>query len=136
MALIKNDIVSMDWESEQFFETKEGFFAAIQTYNTENDIVSVVFQNKIAFLLLDEEENAPASLDDTKGAVKTMYKEDMTAEELYEDVYVELGNTVVNEEGAETARHYGLSDEQIKDINARLDDLSGYYEIIEEAMGS
>lgn len=133
MALIKNDVVSMDWEAEQFFETKEGFVAAIREYQTEKGNVAIIFQDKVAYLLLDEDNN-PASVEDCSEAIKNIYKEGLSAEDLYPDSYVELGTTVVLDDGADTARYYGLSDGDIEDINKRLDDLSGYWAIIEQSM--
>ena len=133
MALIKNDVVSMDWEADRFFETKDCFVAAIQLYPTERGDIAVIFQDKTAYLLLDVDNN-PASVEDCSEAVKSIFKEGLSAEDMYEESYIELGNTVVYGDGIDTAKNYGLTDEDIQDINNRLDDLSGYWAVIEQSM--
>lgn len=131
MNIIKNDIVKMDWVAEHFFESKsQGFIAAVHVYDTPQGEVSVVFQDKVIFLLIDSDTAKPASAEDIRDALRMCFKESLLVEEAFEDSYVELGVGGIDEE--DIAFEYGLSDEDIKDINRRYDDLSPYWEIIEE----
>lgn len=135
MALIQNDVVSMDWEATHFFETKKGFYAAFHVYETENGDVPVCFQDQVAYILLDEDRDyAPADPEKLTQLITQMYKEGEIPEDMYPDTYLELGRVMVDGEGADLAMSKGLTAEDIKDINDRLNDLSGYWAIVEEPM--
>lgn len=134
MALIKNDVVSMDWEADKFYETKKGFVAAVKEYSTENGVVPVIFQDNIAYLLVNE-NGSVFSTDECAKAIKDIHKNGGEPEDLYEENYIELGRTAVVGDGEDAAHYNGLSDEDIADINNRLDDLSGYWTIFEEKIG-
>lgn len=131
--IIKNDIVTMDWDADLFFESrKRGFIAAVNVYETSKGSVPVIFQDNKIFLLIDPDTVKPASVEDISGAIKDCFKENLDIEDAFEDSYVELGIGSVDEE--DIANNYGLSDEDIADINKRLRDLSAYWEVVEEAM--
>lgn len=133
--VIKNDVVSMEWLADNFFESRNaGFIAAVNVYETEKGSVSVIFKDKKAFFLIDSETATPASAKDISDAIIDCFKDEVELEDEFEDCYVELGNCIVTEE--DIAHNYGLTDEDIADINNRLDDLSGYWEVVEEDWGS
>lgn len=133
MNIIKNDIVKMEWVAEHFFESKsQGFIAAVREYDTPEGKVTVVFQDKVIFLLIDNDTEKPATVEDIRDALKVCFTDNLLVEEAFEDSYIELGIGGVDEE--DTAHAYGLSDEDILDINKRYIDLSPYWEIIEETV--
>lgn len=130
---IKNDVVSMDWNAEHFYESRmRGFIAAAHVYKTPDGDVPVVFQDKNIFILIDPEEGTAVSIDEVKDMVKTCFDGEMDISEYYEDCYVLLGIASVDEE--DIAESYGLTKEDIKDINNRVQDLMGYWEIVEFTM--
>lgn len=123
---IKNDVVKMDWDAATFYESrKNGFMAAVHVYETRNGVVPVMFKDWHAFLLIDTENGKPATSDELAAALKDCFDNDMNIEEAYEECYVEL-----DDEG--TAAYYGLTSEDLVDIEQRLKDLSGYWYTIEE----
>lgn len=133
MKLIKNDVVSMDWNAEHFYESRaRGFIAAVNVYETSKGTVPVIFQDKKIFLLIDPDTAKPASADEIKGAIKDCFKEGIDIEDAFEDSYVELGICSVDDE--DIAESYGLTEADIDDINNRIDDLMPYWEIVEEDM--
>lgn len=133
--IIKNEYVKMEWDADFFFESKERncLIAAIQKYpveGKEND-VPVVFMDKKAFILIDEETGEISPMDDIIWAIKECFKTGDIMEDFAPDNYILItdgfdSNTVA-------CKKQGLSDEQIADISARLDDLtSGYWCTVEE----
>ena len=137
MEFIQNGIVQMDWDASMFYEARvygedgealeeTSFVAALNVYDTPKGNVTVVFKDRVAFLLIDPDTGAPAEPDDIGEAIKECYAEGSILEEVYEESYVPL-------EGEDIALVYGLSSEQYGDIEDRLFDLSGYwYEIVED----
>lgn len=139
MALIKNAIVSMDWDADGFYEHKatDTFIAAVNLYNTPKGELAVIFMGGKAFLLFDEETEAPVTRDDFTKFLHDMveaYGPDVVLEdtEECEDIYIELSNGV--DVDPDMAELYGLSDEDCEDIVNRLADLSGYVETTYEDM--
>lgn len=139
MALIKNAIVKMDWDSEGFYEHKatDTFIAAVNEYSVPSGKLAVIFMNGKAFLLYDEETEAPVTRDDFTKFLHDMvdvYGPDVVLEDTDEcaEIYIELSNGV--EVDSELAESYGLSEEDCEDINARIEDLSGYTEVTYEDM--
>ena len=131
--VIKNEIVSMEWNADLFFESKSaGFVAAINVYETPNGQVPVVFQENKIFTLLDEDTNAVASVSDIARVIKDCFNAQALIEDEFEDVYVEFGYGAVDDVGI--AENFGLSDEDIADMDNRIKDLSGYWGVIEEDM--
>lgn len=131
-VLIKNDMVQMDWDAEGYFESKKaGFLAATAIYSTDKGDVVVCFMEKKAFILIDSDTAIPVDRKEIQGAVKGCFEDEAIMEDYVPDNYVELCNGVTTE--TDIAAHYGLSEEDCQDIEARLEDLSGYWaEIVEE----
>lgn len=129
--LVKNAIVNMDWEVENFFEHKadECFVAATQDYITnDGETITVIFMIGRAFILNDE-NGSPISHDDFVPLLKKItdkYGSDFLPDEIDEtaDGYVELstGGSV----DSDMAEYFGLDAEVCLDIVERLEDLSGY----------
>lgn len=131
--VIKNDVVKMVWNADCFYESrKRGFIAAVNVYDTVNGAVPVVFQDKVAFILIDTDTGKPACIEDIGNVIKDCFKEDLDISDALEDSYIELGVGFVTEE--DIAEMYGLSEEDISDINDRIDDLMPYWELIETPM--
>lgn len=124
--LVKNEMVSMDWEAKGFIETKKlGFIEAVHNYNG----VAVAFRDGKIYTMIDDEGNR-ATFDelvkDSKNAVKSKDPDYPTFYEDYAEVY----------DGAEFTSLVGyLGLENFKqDMLQRLEDLSGYWEITEVEM--
>lgn len=131
--LIKNDVVKMDWDADTFFESRDyGFIAAVNVYETPKGSVPVIFQDNKIYLLYDAEEGDLASLDDIKSVIKDCFDTGDDVEDRYYASYIELGIATVDNE--DIANSYGLTDEDISDINQRIMDLSPYWEIEETPM--
>ena len=93
--VIDNGIVEMDWDADLYFETDEGFYAAVNVYEGEDGMdVPVIFQifgdAVVAFLLLDDDTHQPADIEDIVSVIKDSYTEDFAISEVL-DGYVELG---------------------------------------------
>ena len=134
MVYVKNDFVSMDWEAEKFFESKEkGFIAAVQTYSdSDGKDVHVCFMDNKAFILADSDTGDSVELADVRDAVKNCFEENENMEDLYPDNYSELGVGIVNND--DIIKAWNLSSYDKEDINKRLEDLSGYWETYEVDM--
>lgn len=131
--LIKNEVVKMDWDADTFFESRDcGFIAAVNVYETTKGSVPVIFQDNKIYLLYDAEEGDLASLDDIKFVIKDCFDTGEDVEDRYYDSYIELGIATVDNE--DIANSYGLTNEDISDINQRIMDLSPYWEIEETPM--
>lgn len=134
--LIKNAIVKMPWDAEGFYETKnDGFIAAVNLYDVNDDKIAVMFKGGKAFMIFDSELEKPASRDELQKALKEVVKSDgpdAEMEEWFPDDYIELstGATV----NSDVAEMYGFTEEQCEDILNRLADLSGYVETTFEDM--
>lgn len=130
--VIKNGIVSMTWDADYFFESnRSGFYAAINVYKTEKGDVPVVFEDNNIFMLYDEDEGRLSTADEISDAVKVCFSEDLLLYEAFEDNVIMLGTGSVDDE--DVAYMYGLSDEDIEDINSRVVDLAPYWEVHEES---
>lgn len=129
---IKNDFVFMDWIADNFIESKKsGFIAAIQEYSTPNGDRAVGFMNQRAFLLVDE-DGSIFSRSEVINAVKESHKEGLDISDYYEDCFVEIATTAsVNDD---LIGYYAFDEEDKKDIQDRLKDLSCYWQYVEEDM--
>jgi len=129
MILIENAIVSMEWDKEGFYETKKaGFVAAVHIYNTEKGVCPIIFKDNIAFMLYDEETEAPASREMVQKEMMALIKSgdiNYSMEENFADDYIEVSSGI--EVDPDVAEIYQLSEEDCKDILNRIKDLSGYY---------
>ena len=128
---VKNNVVKMDdWEVEGFFESKkDGFIAAVKIYETSKGSMPVMFKDGKAFMLYDEDTQAPATRTELSRVLKSSvdeYGPDCVFEDLFEDIYIEVSNGVAIEE--DVAEMYGFSEEQCTNILDSIDDLSGYTE--------
>lgn len=135
MKLIKNDVVKMDWDADCFFESKKkGFIGAVKVYETETaGSVPVCFADGCAFVLLDNEsESVVLNAEAVNDCIKASYKAKVPMAEYCEDIYGKIGDLQVVD--AEVAAYYGLSEEDCYDIDARINDLSGYWITVEEDM--
>lgn len=132
---VKNAVVTMDWDAEGFFETKkDGFVAAVHIYETEKCECPVIFKGNIACMIWDNETEAPATRDELKKAFAEIVKDDPEApiEEYFPDDYIELSNGA--EVFEDVADFYQFTEEQRKDILARVSDILRYYVTEEESM--
>lgn len=124
--MIKNDVVKMPWEADGFFESKkDGFIGACHVYDTEKGSLAVMFKDRHAFILLDENDE-PAGLEDYFDAIKECHKQGINVEDYFSEVYVELSDAASVDE--DTLAIYGLTPEDGKDILARLQDLWEYWQ--------
>lgn len=130
MKVIKNDYVDMKWDAEGFYESKKnGFVGAVWIYGEGDDARPVCFHNGKAFLLVDED--GYCSRDTIEDALREANNGVEDIEDMFEEYYVDLGNlSYLNDDVLEM---HGLS-EYAEDIEARLDDLSCYWETVEEDM--
>lgn len=136
---VKNAVVKDNfWLVEDFFETHDdGFVAATQVYSTPNGDITIVFKDRKAGVLLDDETQMPASRDDVKAALVDMTKQGIINDPLDEtmgDSWVEVGMMGVFT-SEELLDDYGFTDEQKEDVIARMDDLENYWETNTEDMG-
>lgn len=131
--LIRNDVVSMDWWSDCFFESREkGFVAACQTYETEVGTFAVGFMNNNAFVILKEDGDL-GERKDIQDCAKDCNKYE---EEPWDGEWEDKVMIVSTEDGKEFLQsNYGFTDEDIEDIENRLNDLSGYWYSYMEDMG-
>lgn len=133
--IIKNEYVKMEWDADLFFESKERdcLIAAIQMYPVEGkeNNVPVIFMDKKAFMLIDEDTGEICPMDDILWAIKKCFKDGEIMEDFAYDNYLPVTDGFdTNEEGCEK---HGLNADQIKDICDRLDDLTnGYWCTVEE----
>lgn len=127
---VKNAVVSDNmWEVEGFIETKKGgFIAAIHEYDKGDSVVPVVFMNRKAFVVFDNEEERLSTMEEIKVALKQCYDSGQEFESVLEDqeafvlcTDLDIVNDYVKEE-------YGITDEDIEDMENRIMDLDGYEE--------
>lgn len=129
VKFIKNDFVSMDWIADNFIESKKsGFIGAICEYETPNGDRAVGFMNRRAFLLVNEDGEV-YSREDLLAAIRDSAKEGLDISDYYEDDFVEIANT--SEINEEIMDYYGFDEEDCKDIQDRLQDLSCYWVYVE-----
>lgn len=134
--LVKNGVVKMDWDVEDFFETHaDGYVAATQTYDTINGECTIIFKDRCAFFLIDDGGNLLPK-DGIVKELKAAFKEDelnYTPEEYWGDSYVEVGmQGIITMEGV--LEGYGFSEDQIQDVIDRMVDLEQYFEVTYQDM--
>lgn len=124
MKLVKNDMVSMDWDADGFIVTKKiGLVAAVHNYNG----VAVAFSEGKVYTMIDDD--GKYSFKDMVTVIKRAVKENDCDFPNYYDDYAEI----YNGEFTKSAEILGLTEFE-EDILARLEDLSGYWSISETAM--
>lgn len=128
---VRNAVVKENfWKVENFFETKkEGYVAASQEYETPKGTMLVVFKDRQAGFLLDPDTGKPISNKEFLNELASLQKDgelDSSLEDIYPDSYVQIGvkDTITDEEWLD---NFGFSDEQKRDIEARMADLENYY---------
>lgn len=130
MKVVRNNMVSMDWNADGFIETKsQGFISAVHSYtNSNGQAVPVAFRDGKIYTSLDEDDEV-LSFDELVKEIKRAVKsKDSDYPEFY-DSYVEIYDSEFENLG-----FLGLED-CVDDMKARLEDLSGYWEITEVPMG-
>lgn len=140
MALIKNAVVKMDWDSEGFYESKKNgtFVAAVNVYKLSDDSdFPVIFIGGKACILWDPDYNRPVSRDEFTELLADLVKEygddlDLENIDITAEAYIEVSNGVTVD--GDIVSEYGLDDEIQKDIINRIEDLSGYYVVEYEDM--
>ncbi len=124
---VKNEVVSMLWDAEGFFESKsDGFIAAVHIYEGSKGSIPVMFKDGKAFVLLDPDTDMPTTREDLYEVTAECFREGTIVEEVYEEEYVEFSNEVEYNDTA--LGYYGLTPDDGEDMLARLRDLSGYWE--------
>lgn len=126
MKVVKNDFVGMEWNADGFIETKRlGFISAVHSYEG----VAVAFRDGKIYTHIDE--NGAISFTDLVKTIKTAVKEkDSDYPYFYED-YAEIYDGQEFSEG--TLDFLGIA--QFKDdMLKRIEDLSGYWVIIESGV--
>ena len=103
MKVVKNDIVTMEWNADGFIETKKaGFISAVHSYNG----VAVAFRDGKVYTHIDEDGESLSFADlvaEIKGAVKA---KDVDYPYFYDD-YAEIYD---GEHFSGTLEHLGLED--------------------------
>ena len=128
MKVVKNSVVNMEWNADGFVETKkQGFISAVHQY----DGVAVAFRDgKIYTHMGDDLE--PIGFEDLvseiKGAVKS---KDVDYPYFYED-YLEIYSGKEFSDKALELLHIDASHKE--DMLKRLEDLSGYWYVVESSM--
>lgn len=136
VGYVKNAIVKDNyWKIDNFFETKaNGYVAAAMEYNVNNSDVPVlvIFKNRNIYLIMDENGEDTCTLKDFKELLAGMNKSGSIEDELEtildEESLITLGvANYLDDDGRQTLINFGLTDDQIADVEARAMDLSGYY---------
>ena len=133
--IIDNGLVKMEWDADMFLETSEaGFWAAIQVYNTEKGEVPVVFQDSQAFMMYDADEDRLCTVSELIDYARECVADGDDYVSAYGDAIIMLGSMCVD--APENAYAYGMTDDDIADVDARLSDLyQAYWEEVEFPMG-
>ena len=124
---IRNSVVKMKWNSQWFLESRERgcFVAALEVYNGK----PVVFQNNIAYTILDGDTNELASVEDIIYVVSDAFMNGIAVEDYIEEGYIPLTGS---DAMPETLGRWGFTDEEVDDIYKRINDLSDYYAVEED----
>lgn len=122
-----NGVTKMPWLVDELINSKDyGFVAAVKPYETENyGSVSVMFKDDHAFMLFNEAEEAPMSRDELLTELKKVVSDgNGLMEEYYPDEYIELCGP--DSMDMDIAEYYGFSEDDMVDIQQRIDDLMGF----------
>lgn len=117
MKVVKNNVVSMEWDADGFIETKKlGFVSAIHVYNG----IPLAFRDGKIYTHIDED--GVISFKDFVSTIKSAIKSDDNDYPTFYEDYVEIYD------GAEFEEEF-LKDNNIpkEDLVARLEDLGGYW---------
>ena len=132
MKVVRNDVVSLDWDAEGFVQhKKEGFIGC--TFETGG--VDVLFIDQNAVLVVDEEGN-PFSKNEIVDMLKSAVKDgDSPWDVVVEPGYIPMGKIYIDDDGSTSIRmEENLSgyDIDMDEIKRRLEDLAGYWTPIYE----
>lgn len=127
--LIKNGIVNMEWDAEQFFESKsKGFVAAIHNYTLpDGRDIPVGFKEGLAFVLTEEDGETWYDFDRFVKAIKEAHDSGYEARVYFDDIFIPLANDTAPYE--EECDFFGFSDDQKADMVRRVEDLKPYWEM-------
>ncbi len=126
MKVVQNDMVEMQWDADGFIETKkQGFISAVHKY----DGVAVAFRDGKIYTHIGDQ--GAISFKDLVSSIKSAVK---TKDSDYPYYYEDYAEIYDGEEFAEgTLEYLGISDYK-EDMLKRLEDLSGYWLIVETAI--
>lgn len=127
--LIKNGIVNMEWDAEQFFESKsKGFVAAIHTYTLpDGREIPVGFKEGFAFVLTEEDGETWYDYEKLVKAIKEAHDSGYEARVYFDDIFISLANDTFAYD--EECDFFGFTDEQKADMVKRVEDLKPYWEM-------
>lgn len=141
MGIVKNDFVEMPWQEENWLKAgSKGFLASVQEYSTDKyDSLYVCFHEGKAFMFVDDDLNV---LDGQECFEHV--KEARKAGDTVFDMYMDDVVTIVEWDGYSVdcedvdldtlSEIYGITDDIIADVTARLKDVSAYWQTIEQSM--
>lgn len=124
MKIVKNNMVEMDWDADGFIETKKlGFISAVHRYGN----IAVAFRDGKIYTHIDdcgETIDFNSLVGVIKDAVKTKDDDYPYFYEDYAEIYdgVEFDESILN--------LLGIA-EYKEDMEDRLNDLSGYWVVVE-----
>lgn len=126
ITYIKNSVVKMKWNSQWFLESRDMgcFVAAVEVYNGK----PVVFQNNMAYTIMDGDTNDLASIDDILYVVSDSFMHGESVEDSV-DGFIPLISGGMLEQEAVNA--WGFTKEDTDDMFKRIVDLMGYYATVE-----
>lgn len=130
---VSNGVVKDNfWEVENYFESKRfGFIGAVHTYETPKGSVVVLFSNRVACVLMDDETGASASKDEIMYALKDLIEnepiENTDFESEFGDSYSELGTHGILDKESGVLDFWGFSEDQVRDIEDRFEDIETIY---------
>lgn len=127
---VKNAVVNMPWEVENFYESKvNGFVAAVHNYEIDGVTVGVAFQDGCAYVMPDDNGGYKVGKALERDIV-------VSGKEGYSlmDYFGEDGCYLIAVAGGlvDSGECLGLSEDDVTDIINRINDLSGYYQIEEQ----
>ena len=130
---VSNGIVRDNfWEVEDYFESRKyGFVGATHIYNTSKGDVVVLFCNRAACILIDDDTHLSASREDIMYALKDLIAqgpiETVDLEEEFDEAYAEIGQMGILDTDSGVLDYWGFSEDQIADIQERFDDIESMY---------
>lgn len=138
MGLVKNDFVEMPWQEENWLKAgSKGFLASVQEYSTDKyDSLYVCFHEGKAFMFVDDDLNV-LNKDECFDRIKEAKKVDDVVFDMFMDDVVVLGEYGSDGEDVDQdtlSEIYGITDDIIADVTARLKDVSAYWQTIEQSM--
>lgn len=127
---VKNAVVNMPWEVENFYESKvNGFVAAVHNYVVDGSTIGVVFQDGCAYVMPDG-NGAYKIGKELERDIVVSAKEGYSLMDYFgeEDCYlIAMAGGLVD-----FGDCLGLSEEDVDDIVKRIQDISGYYQVEEQ----